>query len=230
MRMRIVQMFAALVLACLLLAPAAFAQGKRGNMGMKDFEYTPSSGDSGAVDKRAAVSGGKNLRSFDGSDELEKKKKGDPLTPVYALGLIFAICLCCAPVAIKLYSDNKKRLENEAAFGRNPEGVGEPVSRKAADQSRRGRNASNSSALARTDEAGDEEEMPSIPLASPEEVHNKVWYTLADANKWLSAEGVARLAKLDLEQVRAELANLAQDGHIESSKDRTGRPIYKFIS
>ena len=231
---------AVLLFASLLLMPAAFAQPKKANL--QNFEYTPSSqGSSGPVDKRAAVNGNKQLRVDPTSDEAKEKKTGNPNKPFYVIGLILFILAGCSPFAVRLFRENNERLAAQNAFGRNPDGVGEPVhapkkkpsageGRIGSDPRKRRASSADSSALARTDENYGAEEKPSVPLVSPEELHEKVWYTLADSGKWMTAESVARVAKLDLEQVREELTALAEEQHIESTKDRVGRPMYKFIA
>lgn len=224
MRKRTALALLAFILVAMLCAPVALAQNsKRANM----RDYTPSNQSQGSapVDKRAMARGGSQLKDF-GSSGKRVEKKGDPMVPIYALGLVLFLVGGCTPFAMKLIKENNKRLADEASFGRNPEGVGEPVSRGASPR-RKDAGGNPGSGLAKLDDAVGEEDKPSVPLASPEEVHEKVWYTLGDAGKWLSAEGVARLAKLDVEQCREELKMLAEDGHIDESKDRTGRPIYK---
>lgn len=231
---------AVLLFATLLLMPTAFAQPKKSNL--QDFKYDPDANRSGPVDKRAAVNGNRKLRAVSEPGDELAKKKSNPKKPLYALGLAMFLILGCSPLALKLFRENKERLNNQNAFGRNPEGVGEPVYApkkrtdaggvRAGSDPRRGRRnaSSDSNALARTDEDYGASEKPAMPLVSPEELHEKVWYTLADSGKWLTAESVARMAKLDLEQVREELAALAEEQHIDSTKDRVGRPMYKFIS
>ena len=146
----------------------------------------------------------------------------DPMTPFYAVILCLLIGAGCLPVAMKLMKENNKRLADEATFGRNPEGVGEPVSKRAGP-----RGGGTSDKLARVGDAG--EESPSMPRLSPEEVHERVWYKLQEVQKFLSAEGVAKLAKLDLEQTREELQMLAKDGYLEVGRDKSGRPIYRIL-
>ena len=207
--MRTRKLLFAAVLASLLSVPvAALAQSSGGP----------------APDKRALASGSNKLRSYGstGAQEMQEKPS-DPLVPVYAIVLCLLIGGGCLPVAMKLMKENNQRLADEATFGRNPDGVGEPVSRRAGP-----RNAGGSDELARLGDDGDGAESPGMPRLSPEEVHERVWYKLQDSQKWLSAEGVARLAKLDVEQVREELKLLAQDDYIEESRDKTGRPIYKM--
>lgn len=176
-----------------------------------------------APDKRALASGSNKLRSFGstGSQEIKETPK-DPMVPLYALVLCLLIGGGCLPVAMKLMKENNKRLADEATFGRNPDGVGEPVSKRAGP-----RGGGTSDKLARVGDAG--EESPSMPRLSPEEVHERVWYKLQEVQKFLSAEGVAKLAKLDLEQTREELQMLAKDGYLEVGRDKSGRPIYRIL-
>lgn len=223
--MRTKHLLPILLLSLMCLAPAAFAQAPKRTLN----EFTPTNkprrADTTEDKRRLAHGAGANLRSYGQSelDEIANKRPKDPLIPLYAIGLGAFLFVFCAPFAIKLYRDNQKRLEAEATFGRNTESGEAPAAgrgRYAADE------GASSNKLATLD--ANDESKPSVPLVSSDELRERVWNTLLDAQKWLSAEGVARLAKLDPEQTRGELQELAQEGHIELSKDRTGRPIYKM--
>ena len=210
-----------LLLAVFCFLPSSsFAQAPK-RSGIK--EYSPAQASrkaDSAEDKRSLAKGNAGkLRSYDHADEIAAQKPpSDPYTILYGVLLALFIGMCCAPVMFKLQRDNKKRLADEASFGRNGEGSGDAAAASGRD--------GPSDGLAVLDDAG--ERHPSVPRVSADELRERVWNTLIDAQKWLSAEGVARLAKLDPDQARGELQDLARDGHIEQSKDRTGRPIYKM--
>ena len=214
----------ALLLSLTCLLPSALAQAPKRALSDYSSAHTTRRADT-AEEKRSLARGpGGNLRNYGQSDleQIERQRPRDPYTVLYALALCLFLFVVCAPFAIKLYRDNQRRLAAEATFGRNPAG-GEA----SAVQSRYARDDGNSYNKLATLESS-AENRPSVPLVSPDELRDRVWNTLIDAQKWLSAEGVARLAKLDPEQARGELQELVREGHIELSKDRTGRPIYKM--
>jgi hypothetical protein len=216
-------LLALLIVSFVCLAPsAALSQPKRAS-NLSEFTPRQTSRQDASQDKRSLARGPSGeLRNFDQSEDMKAMQRPkDPYTPLYALLLVLFLALCCAPVAIKLHGDHKKRLAAESSFGRNSGGS---PAKDRFDTS----NDGPSDKLATLDTLHGEENKPSVPLVSPDELRDRVWNTLLDAQKWLSVEGVARLAKLDPEQTRGELQELAQEGHIEKSKDRTGRPIYKM--
>lgn len=222
--MRTQHILLALLLSLTCLLPAAFAQAPKRALSEYSPTHTSRRADT-AEEKRSLARGpGGDLRNYGQSelDQIKQQRPKDPYRVLYAAALCLFLFVCCAPVAMKLYRDNQKRLAAEATFGRNAAG-GEG----AAAQSRYTVEAGGASNKLATLESG-ADNMPSVPLVSPEELRERVWNTLLDAQKWLSAEGVARLAKLDPEQTRGELQELVREGHIELSKDRTGRPIYKM--
>ncbi len=225
--MRTQHIVLALALSSTCLLPTALAQApNRASLSDYTPAHTDRRADTAEERRRLARGGGGNLRSYGQSelDQIARQQPKNPLRFMYGLALVLFIFLFCAPFALKLYRDNQKRLAAEASFGRNSEGgaAAAAQSRYSADL------GSTSNKLATLEESA--ENRPSVPLVSPEELRERVWNTLLDAQKWLSAEGVARLARLDPEQARGELQELVREGHIELSKDRTGRPIYKMTA
>lgn len=212
-----------LLLSFAFTAPSAFAQAPKRPISEYSPKQTNRRADTSEEKKSLARGSAGQLRSYDQSDaEHIHQRPRDPYTPLYAIGLILFLSLCCLPVGMKLHRDNQKRLAAEASFGRNQEGSGMSENKSRYDATLDG----SSDKLATLGDNANNK--PSVPLVSPDELRERVWNILIDAQKWLSAEGVARLAQLDPEQAREELQTLVQEGHIEHSKDRTGRPIYKM--
>jgi hypothetical protein len=229
MRIRSLVLSSGVLLVC---AGAALAQPKRS--GIKSYEKAdddPQSAEERQMARRRAAGLGE-VRVF-GKTNLPPPKP----FPWYAIGLGCLVLAGLAPFGWKAYVSTRQDLEDNATFGLQagtrrapPEdsaSAKQPVADLASLSKRpASRRPGTSAAPAPAEQGGGETRVLNLNEIE-KSPRDKVWDAVSAATNWVSSDWVASSAGMTAAEVADEIGALVEEGYLQETKDRNGKPVFK---
>ncbi len=186
----------------------------------------PSEAEIAAAKRRAT--GNIDVKEY-GKSALPKEK---PI-PWMAIGLGFLVLLALSPLAYKTFLSTRKDLEDQATFGRKGTTPPDEKGASSEDKPRPAVRRAQQQAAAPNGEESPQQKanetrmIDASALNASANARDLVWNALSQAGQWVSAEWVAKQAKLPAGTTQGEIDTLVAEGYLEQTKDKSGRPVFR---
>jgi hypothetical protein len=218
-----------LALALASAAPASAAQ--RG--GLSEYHPAPASGPAKTNEEIQAearrAAGLRDVKGFEVANTPKPRR-----FPWLATGLAVVALLVASPFAYRMFKSTRSDLQDQATFGLSGarRGADEAPEEGAAAPARIARRpparAAGETRIVKTPVAPGAEAKP--PPSAPARARDRIWDAVTAANSWVSVEWVSTQSGLSSEVVADEIGALAQEGYLQQTRDRAGKPVFRVGS